>query len=162
MRNFRIFSLLVFFFTAFTSNAQVRVIRDTLFYIQPYCGGARPTPEIEAESRKPKPYANRTMIIISDKQKVDSVKTDQYGAFKLKLKKGKYKMYEAWKYYKSTPTGDPLSSYDKVCLENEWKKDCMNIKISRSSISIDSCILIEHCPWNVPCISEQHLPPRRE
>ena len=39
----------------------------------PYCGGAKPSPEITAKLNAPVPYANKTLIYVSDKNKIDSV-----------------------------------------------------------------------------------------
>ena len=41
-----------------TVNAQKKLINIPFTYIQPYCGGARPSPEIIAEALLPKNYSN--------------------------------------------------------------------------------------------------------
>ena len=54
---------------SFNSIAQTKGLNQKLTFLQPYCGGARPTPQMEEDARKPKPYSNRTIIIISIKGK---------------------------------------------------------------------------------------------
>jgi hypothetical protein len=60
---------------------------------QPYCGGARPTPEIAKGTTSP--YKNATFLIKTkmsndDKHLVEKIKTDEIGAFKTNLKSGNY------------------------------------------------------------------------
>src|SRR5581483_9411013 len=89
--------------------AQKKTISSKITCIQPYCGGARPTPQMEADAQKPKPYTSKMIIIVSDKGKVDSAKTDASGLLKKKLDQGNYKLYESWRHYKSTPNGESVS-----------------------------------------------------
>lgn len=162
MKIFQVSILTVLLFTVCVSCAQKK-LNSKITYIQPYCGGARPTPEIIAEAEKPKPYSNRSIIIISENGKVDSAKTDKNGMLKKSLKAGKYKLYEAWRFYKSTANGYPLSNFDKDCLSKEWQKEFRTVTVSKSKITEESKELITiHCDWSLPCTLENQLPPRRE
>jgi len=154
--------LLIFLHTVFISCAQKK-FNTKVTYIQPYCGGARPTPEMQAEALKAKPYSNRSVIIVSESGKVDSAKTDKTGTLKKSLKIGKYKFFESWRYYKTTPDGAPVSNYDKDCLAKEWEKEFKTVTISKSKTIEESKDQITlNCEWALPCILEKHLPPRRE
>ena len=82
------------------SFGQKKTVLVSLSYYQPYCGGARPSRDMQEEATKPKPYANKMVIVISAAGKVDSVKSNTNGVIKLRLKRGTYKIYETWRYYK--------------------------------------------------------------
>jgi hypothetical protein len=149
-------------FLALSSCAQKK-LSTKVTYIQPYCGGARPTPEIEAEGQKQRPYSNRTIIIVSGLGKIDSALTDKNGVLKKVLRSGNYKLFEAWRFYKSTPNGGPISHYDQTCLSAEWNKAFRKISITKNKITEEQTDQITfNCEWFLPCILEQHLPPRRE
>ncbi|MBA2610691.1 MAG: hypothetical protein H0U95_01880 [Bacteroidetes bacterium] len=131
--------------------------------MQPYCGGARPTPEITADAGKAKPYANKTIIIVSNKGKVDSSKTNAEGLLKISLKTGTYKLFEAWRYYKKATGGLVVNDFDKECIKTEWKKEIKEIIVTKTDIKVsEKNEIIEVCPWNLPCILESHKPPAHE
>ena len=151
-------SLLTFSFNSF---AQTKELSQKLTFIQPYCGGARPTAQMEEDAKKPKPYAHKTIIIISEKGKIDSVKTDGEGTFKKIVKYGKYKLYESWRYYKKTPDGSSIVEFDSACLKKEWKKEFKIITITKEKITEEIKFeLIEKCPSMVPCVLEKYIPNR--
>lgn len=153
----------LFFISSLTSCAQKKLVSKKIEYTEPYCGGARPTPEMEEEAEKPKPYAAKTIIFINESGKIDSAKTDANGVFKKKLSYGKYNVFESWKYYKKTLNGTPIGSFDKNCIESEWKKQFMTINCSKKSVNIESKEpIILYCDYNTPCILEKHMPPKRQ
>ena len=61
-----------------------------------YCGGARPTQEMEEEARRPKPFAHRELVIRSGENNdfsvpiIKRVKTDVEGKWKTMLPPGTY------------------------------------------------------------------------
>jgi hypothetical protein len=132
-------------------SCQKKLQQITVQYTQPYCGGARPTPEILADAEKVKPYAGKMLIIVSDKGKTDSAKTDVKGIAKLKLTPGTYKVYEAWRFYKSNPSGEEMSLYDKPCLEEEWKKHAIELTITKSKT-----IQKSDGPIALPCYGREY------
>ncbi len=153
-----LFSLLAF---SFCSCAQKKELTQKISFIQPYCGGARPTAQMEEDARKAKPYANKSIIIISEKGKADSVKTDKDGSFKKTLKIGKYKLYEAWRYYKKTPDGSSMTEFDLACLKLEWQKEFKVINITKEKIMEEEKFEINaKCPYSSPCVLEKYLPSR--
>jgi hypothetical protein len=134
-------------------------IKLSYTFIQPYCGGARPSPEMLEEARKKRPYANRTLIYISESGKTDSAKTNAKGELKVKLKPGTYKFYEAWRYYKKTPDGAPIEDYFEGCLDNYWSKELTSVSIIKKTVKISHHYeLAEICYRLHQCIKNR-IPP---
>jgi hypothetical protein len=146
-----------------TGCAQTKTLNTQLTYIEPYCGGARPTPEMEKDAQTPRPYANRKVYVVSEKRKVDTLTTDDKGNITFKLKKGKYKVYEAWRFLKQTPDQSPSNRFIPDCLKEEWKKEFMQVTVTKKSISQTTKYdLINHCDYKLPCFLEGFKPPMRE
>lgn len=123
-----------------------------------YCGGAKPSQEIMDSYKDPKPYANKKLIIVSSKGKIDSVTTTAEGFFEKTLKNGDYKIYEPWNYFKGTPNGEPMANFDIECLKKIWRKPCITITVKfksvKSSIKIDEA----YCNYQMPCIKNPQYP----
>lgn len=163
MRIFKKCSIIIIFFGALIVNAQKKTVNFEVNYRQYYCGGVRPSEEIMANLNKLKPYSYQPIIIISSKGKVDSVKTNENGEVKINLKPGKYKAFEAWRYYKKIPADFSIGDFDIVCLKTEWKKEIKEIIITVKEIKvIDKNEIIYTCPWNTPCILDSRRPPAAE
>jgi hypothetical protein len=163
MKVYKKFLVVVLIGSALISCSQKKLISAQITFMQPYCGGARPTPEIIADVAKPKPYANKTIIIVSAKGKIDSVKTNSGGLFSATLKVGTYKLFEAWRFYKKADGGMSVNDFDHECLKTEWKKEIKEIIVTKKETKVlDKNDIIEICPWNLPCILESHKPPARE
>lgn len=147
-------TFVVFIFLFATSLfGQKKTVVLSLSYFQPYCGGARPTKEMQEEAAKPKPYSNKAVVIVSETGKADSVKTNATGRIKIRLKKGTYKLYEAWRYYKSTANGEAKTNYDEECLKNEWKNETYLITVTKKGYELKEVNqIINNCDWNTPCI----------
>ena len=150
--------LFLFILSSFLNFAQKKTIKYKVEQLIPYCGGARPTPEIEKETQIPKPYAGKWFFYSPAKGKTDSVKTDDKGILTVNLSKGTYKFYEAWKYNKKTADGAPLNFFDKSCLETEWKKEDLLIVVSKGKEKVTNNISQAKCPWQYPCYLKEHLP----
>lgn len=73
-----------------------------------YCGGARPTPEIEQESKTPIDLS-KTSLLLAGKSQV-KVKTDSAGWFTAPLKPGTYQV----RMTKVKPAGY-VTNYDPAC-----------------------------------------------
>ena len=148
---------------ALFSCTQKKLVSTPITFLQPYCGGARPSPEMQADAQKAKPYSNKTLVVVSAKGKVDSAKTNAEETFKINLKPGTYKLFEAWRYYKKAAAGLAVNDFDKECIKTEWKKEIKEIVVTKTEIKItDKNEIIEICPWNLPCILESHKPPAHE
>ncbi len=153
-------SFILFLFSAFSGVSQKKCVNIPITYTDPYCGGARPTKEIEAAAQTPKPYANKILVVVSESGKTLVVKTNSTGILKLKLKAGSYKIYEAWRYYKQAPAPTQLKDMDPECLKLEWQKETYSLKIdSKNTDILLKNEIVLHCPWAIPCLLESAKPP---
>jgi hypothetical protein len=161
MHNLR---LILFLSLPLSFLAQKVRVTIPVTYTRPYCGGARPTEEMEKEAATPKPLTGTTLIWLSENGKADSVKTDAEGKLKLKLKTGTYKVYEAWRYRLYTPNNLPMESFNKECLRLEWEKYAYLVKVSKRKYTITSVEpIVKTCDWTLPCLTEEVLvPPGRQ
>jgi hypothetical protein len=170
---FRIFSLLsltmkfklliAFLFLCLFSYSQKKKVTAKITYREPYCGGARPTEEMVAESQKQKNYSGKMMMLVSEKGKIDSAKTNEQGELKFKLKKGTYKLFEPWRYYLNTPNGGDANDFNLDCLKQEWEKEAYLIVVTKKEIKIaPRTEIVAFCPSEVPCIKDSERPPGRQ
>lgn len=148
------------FLSSFLAFAQKKAVVITMTYREPYCGGARPSPEMEEAAQKARPYARKKMILVASNGKASSIKTDVNGILKLKLQPGVYRVFESWRYAHKTPKGMPLNNFDAECLKTEWQKETMLITVSaEKTFSEVKNEIITFCPWNLPCMVESFRPP---
>jgi hypothetical protein len=150
--------LVTFILASLSGPAQKKAVSFQIKQIHPYCGGARPSPEMEAAAQLAQPYANQKLFIVSDKGYKDSVITDTEGYLKTNLKAGTYKIYEAWKFYKKTPNGEALTDFDKECLKKEWKKEDLKITFVNGKAQIKNNIERAKCPWQQNCLMKKNMP----
>lgn len=142
---------------ALTTCAQKKVVTITVNFTRPYCGGARPTPEMIKAASEPRPYANKTLVWVSEKGKADSAKTNEKGILKLKAAKGTYKLYEAWRYYQKSPNNGVMTQYDTECLKVEWKKECYSIVVGNKITVNEISQIIEFCAHAQPCLKDENI-----
>lgn len=156
--------LVLFFFCSFLLFACKQNKQTvSLTYFQPYCGGARPTEEMEKDAATPKPYTSKKIILVSENGKVSNCETDDKGNLNLKLKDGVYKLYEPWKFNKTAPDGSDLKKFDPNCINNEWSKEFCIIEIKGNKAQMKEVYpLINFCEHDLPCLIESHKPPMRE
>lgn len=138
--------------------AQSKKVKVKIVQYIPYCGGAKPTDEIQAATKKAKPYSNKKLIVVSQKGLVDSVTTDVNGYFKKTLAFGIYNVYEPWKYYKLVPKGFQISNINMECLKEEWSKPDIKISISKSIKLLEDNLKYPKCPYQFPCLINKHFP----
>jgi hypothetical protein len=124
-------------------------------YIQPYCGGARPTKEMQEDAQKVKPYAGKTIIAISG-NRVDSCRTNKSGIWTKKLLPGEYAFYEAWQYYQRGIGGKPVKSFLLDCLQSQWKKEVFKLTVKTREPKTHKAPEIRlRCEFQLPCLIEQ-------
>lgn len=132
-------------------------------YLQPYCGGARPTPEMEAEAQTPKPLTSSSLVLIDSKGKAKTVKTDKNGKLNLKLKEGNYLLKETWRHKQTTPNGEAITKFEESCLKEEWKLVLQSISVSKTEVKVtENYTIINYCDHSIPCFKESFKPPMRE
>jgi len=88
------------------------LVEGNVTWINPYKGGARPPPEIEAEGRRTKPCASAILHVRRagdasspfdlDSPPIAELRTDDVGNFSLSLSPGKYDIFRAAKFGKPT------------------------------------------------------------
>lgn len=83
--------LLILILSPYTFRAQSGKVKVHVTYTNSYCGGARPTPEIEQKLQVPQNFHD-VHIVLNGKMHCKA-KTDSLGYFSLPLKPGKYKIY---------------------------------------------------------------------
>jgi len=98
---------LLLILTPYTFFAQKKV-KVHVTYTNSYCGGARPTPEIEEELRTPRNLHDVHLVLKGKKH--CKAATDSSGSFALPLKPGKYKVYLS---YHKNDAHD--TTYDPSC-----------------------------------------------
>lgn len=79
--------ILSIFSASLFAQAKARV---HVTYTNSYCGGARPTPEIEQEVKVPLEFTKATLLLVGKRKK--KVKTDGSARFTASLKPGKYQV----------------------------------------------------------------------
>eukprot|EP00729_Bicosta_minor_P000139 gene139-32853_t len=88
-------------------------VQGAVTWVDPYKGGARPPPDIEAEGRRTKPCTNAVLHVRSaadadfdlDAPAIE-LKTDADGAFAVELEPGLYNVFRAAKYGKPAWHGE--------------------------------------------------------
>lgn len=119
-----------------------------LKYKIPKCGGKK-NPDTTSYFL----LKNKKFIVQYSSNKIDTIITDALGKIKLPDKKGKYYLYEPWKFYKTAPPEFPLQFYNKTCLTKEWKKpDFIITIISSKKYRIQPQYLIPYCIDKHPCL----------
>jgi hypothetical protein len=108
--------------------AQLQTITGNVQVVQPYCGGARPTPEIEKNARKPNPFVGKLFYIRKGKTNsikakiIDSFIADAQGNFSIKIPKGTYSIIvqEQKNALNIKKYNTQFQKADSVCLKKWW------------------------------------------
>lgn len=96
-----------------TSWKQENIASGTAFYKLRYCGGARPTPEIEEQFRKEYPLASQKVKFVNVYDESDYVitATDANGRFTVGLHEGVYDYYIVFTPGSSLPPNPDCQKY---------------------------------------------------
>tara|TARA_B100000508_G_scaffold140891_1_gene144079 strand:- start:687 stop:1211 length:525 start_codon:yes stop_codon:yes gene_type:complete len=131
-------------------------------FIPPYCGGAAPNEEMEAERLKGLPWSSQ--VLYMNKNNTDSYEsfvTDQYGYLRLALLKGKYCIKKPYKIVKSKVEEFKKEGweFDEECLLQEMEKCDFSFEVTK-----DTTIMYEvrgRCHYNgpIPCVLNPGPPP---
>ena len=136
-----------------TKKSKVKLVQ----YI-PYCGGAKPSKDLENTPNKGIAYANKKLIFVSDKQKIDTIITDKNGYLKMNLPYGTYLVYEPWKFYNKIPNGMDANNIDTACIKEQWHKEDLKIVLSKKTVTIANNLIYPKCPYQFPCLIKKYLP----
>ena len=153
------------------------LVNLTITQTQQWCGGARPTEEMEREFSTPKPYPNCTIYIRKDsnvlnKPILHTLTTNEYGKVSVRLAPGKYtivnidkkddSVYRStiYKYQNVTESTGPI---DMNCYNIFMAEPDFTIKVPpRATRSIAKRHnYFKHCNWSgAPCVEFRgHYPP---
>ncbi len=154
MKNLFLALLCVTFINGFSQTKKVKV---KIAQIVAYCGGIKPTAEMEAQQKIPVPYSCRKLICVSDKNKIDTVTTDKNGFLITKRALGTYSFFEPWKFYKKLPNGEQESNMKMDCLAEEWAKPDLKITVAKT-ITVVNNLEYKPCPYRFPCLINRHYP----
>ena len=155
MKIFFIYLLLLFSSSLFSQSKKTKI--KIIQYI-PYCGGAKPNKDLKNTPERGIAYANKKLIYISDKQKIDTLTTDKNGYLKLNLPYGTYFIYEPWKYYMKIPQGMQENNINMDCLKVEWAKEDLKITISKKTMTVVDNLKLPKCPYQFSCLIKKYLP----
>jgi len=134
-------------------NAQSLI---TLKYKKPKCGGAR-----NADTTSYFVIPNKKWIIQYSNNTIDTIYTNSEGIIVIPSKKGKYYLFDPWKYYKQSPSDFPIQLFDKKCLEKEYSKPDFIIQIlSSKKYKIIPSFWSPYCPDKHPCLRKDTVIPR--
>ena len=155
--------LMFVLFLCFSLNFKAQKIKTDINFkfIQPFCGGQKPSPEIVAELEKEKPLSQQIFYVYLKNKCIDSIKTNDSGSVSIKYKAGRYYLIEGWKHFKKTPNGSPISYYDNACLRKEWLKPNYKLTISNKNpakLEYLNSVNRAQCDYMYPCIIVRHLP----
>lgn len=148
---------ILFVLSFVTYFSQTKKVSVKIKQFMPYCGGVAPTAEMEANLKVPVPYANKKLICVSSKNKIDTITTDANGFIKMKLSNGKYHFFEPWKYFKQLPNGESSNNIKMDCLATEWAKPDIIITVGKKITTINNIEYVR-CPYQFPCLIQKHLP----
>ena len=152
------------------------LVNLTITQTRNWCGGARPTEEMEQEFRTPKPYPNCTIYIRKDsniltKPILYTLRTNENGKTRIGLAPGKYtivniekkddSVYRATinKYQNATETTGPI---DVNCYNIFMAEPDFTIIVPRNTRSLSkNHNYHKHCNWSgAPCVEFRgHYPP---
>jgi hypothetical protein len=154
-----LFALQLFFLVAVKAQKNEKYqVCGTLFYSPPHCGGAAIRTE---DISKDQPFAGRKIIIIEGNvnsercKKVAEIITNEKGEFSIDLPSGKYGLIiEDWKQvklFKPQEQEDKWTAWDLDCLQKEYAKPDLLIKVSQQQINNLVYTVYGHCSWSFPC-----------
>jgi len=144
---------------AITLHAQAKFkLEIELKYTEPDCKDGHnqanaATPKVE------KGLPNTKFYIYEGKKCIDSLKTNESGVAIVKLAAGTYDLYEAWKHFKKTPDGSPMTDFFKDCLVKEWAIPNYRLHIAEDNFTMDyNGVSASRCSNEYACLKVRHLP----
>lgn len=138
-------------------------IKFSIRVINPYCGGAAPSDEMEIARMKGEPAKEFIFYLNNESEDPIRMITDMEGSASIELNNGKYCVKEG---YKSDPEmikklNDSDWEFDNECLA-DWKNQCnQEFVVSDSSSNLVKFTYYPRCGWEgpVPCITNAGFPP---
>ncbi|GIV27804.1 MAG: hypothetical protein KatS3mg027_1618 [Bacteroidia bacterium] len=151
---YRYYFLILFILTL--SSPFMAQLNVTLKYKKAKCGGAK-----SQDTTSIFLLSNKKWILEHPNKKIDTIYTDDNGTIKLSNKKGQYKLYEPWKFYKQTPSDYPIQFYDKKCLQKAYQNPDFTIIVSsKKRFKLSPQYYLQVCPDKHPCLRTDTIIPR--
>jgi hypothetical protein len=161
MRNYY-FLFLGILLANFSANAQLRNIAGNVQVINPYCGGARPTEQMEEYARTPHAFEGKKFYIRKGKLNtvkakiIDSFISDAQGNFMIKLPKGIYSIIlaEQKNALNVALYNTKYQAADAACLQKWWRTPYYVLVVKSVNKPIDF-LFTNRCyiTSDAPCIS---------
>jgi len=144
----------------FQSFAQKKLKVEVEFkYTKPDCEAAKHNKGTDAAGKPETPLTDCKFYIYFNNKCIDTIRTSENGTAIVRLLPGKYLLYEAWKHFKKTPDGSPISDFYNDCLQKEWKKPNYVLNISENNLTMDyNDVSASRCPNQYACLKVRHLP----
>lgn len=114
----------------------------TIIVTESYCGGARPSEELEQQLSTPHPYINKTIYLVSANGKIESLKTNESGQTIISNEIGSYNLFTEEKHLAKIGPHDPegcKSWKEKADYVYDLKND-VTASIIQFHISCNRCI----------------------
>ena len=160
---FKHLGIILLMISALTSCAQRKPklykVSGTVTATYSYCGGARPSEEMLAELKRPKPMAEKKLFIKTgnsnskNNQALKSFITDADGHFTIELEKGLYCIVEENKSAGfKIPVADADHKWDMDCLTKAYEQCDYQLNISSKPTDTITINFSIPCEWNKPCV----------
>lgn len=123
----------------------------------PYCGGARPTPEM---TKMTKPAIGEFIITNLDDNTIHTVKSDENGVISTVLPVGNYGLKEDYKnvtfekFLEENRVSKPDMEFgDEACYKTWWSTNILEFEIKKSEIALEkSAVIMVRCNTGInPC-----------
>lgn len=154
--------LLPLFVDAQAKRKKLYEVSGKLLITSEYCGGARPTEEMEAEFARPKPYQGKTLYVRKGrdndprKKTVLKVTSNENGEFNFWLAPGKYILIQEEQVNcldTAMFKGEYLSA-DPACLKAWWQKPLAILEVRKNKIEGLEFFFHRACfvSTDIPCV----------
>jgi hypothetical protein len=123
----------------------------------PYCGGARPTPEM---TKMTKPAVGEFSITNLNDNTIHTVKSDENGVISTELPAGNYSVNEGYnnvtfeKFLEENRDSKPdLEFGDEACYKTWWSTNILEFEIEKTAVTLEqSATIIVRCNTGInPC-----------
>lgn len=145
------------------NSPNVKTIDFAIKIVQPYCGGAAPSDEMENQRMKGEVARDFSFFVLEKGGEPKKITTNGEGSATLELPNGEYCLKEAYKCDNELINALDNSDWelDEECFE-EWKTICnKEFSVSDTGATKIEFTYYPRCGWEgpVPCITNTGFPP---
>ena len=133
-----------------------------------YCGGARPTQEMEDEIRRPRPYPLKIYLRKDSVNRLGSpvikeIMPDAEGKLELKLEAGTYCIVREYQLQAANPSSlrSQDVGVDEACFRKKWAECFKSFEVKDASVDLGALNIKHRCFLpDLPCVRfEGQMPP---